>query len=56
MVNIIDNNVEIVNNIREIYSIAPFNKLRELIAKHFIPSIEERKNIYRKRVIAVTAN
>ena len=44
MVNIIDNNVEIVNNIREIYSIAPFNKLRELIAKHFIPTPEEKKD------------
>ena len=41
---IIDNNEEIVNNIREIYSIAPFNKLRELIAKHFIPTQEEKKD------------
>jgi len=31
MNHIIDNNAEIVNNIREIYSIAPANKLRELI-------------------------
>lgn len=43
MNNIIDNNAEIVNNIREIYSIAPPNKLRELIAKHFIPTQEEKK-------------
>jgi len=40
---IIDNNAEIVNNIREIYSIAPANKLRELIEKHFIPTNEEKK-------------
>ena len=44
MNNIIDNNAEIVNNIREIYRIAPFNKLRELIAKHFIPTQEEKKS------------
>ena len=43
MNNIIDNNAEIVNNIREIYSIAPANKLRELIAKHFIPTNDEKK-------------
>jgi hypothetical protein len=43
MNNIIDNNAEIVNNIREIYSIAPFNKLRELIEKHFIPTNDEKK-------------
>ena len=43
MNNIIDNNVEIVNNIREIYSIAPANKLRELIEKHFIPTNNEKK-------------
>ena len=36
MNNIIDNNAEIVNNIREIYSIAPAHKLRQLIEKHFI--------------------
>jgi site-specific DNA-methyltransferase (adenine-specific) len=40
---IIDNNAEIVNNIREIYTIAPANKLRELIEKHFIPSNDEKK-------------
>ena len=43
MNNIIDNNTEIVNNIREIYSIAPANKLRELIEKHFIPTNDEKK-------------
>ena len=43
MNNIIYNNDEIVNNIREIYSIAPANKIRELIAKHFIPTQEEKK-------------
>lgn len=43
MNNIIDNNDEIVNNIREIYSIAPANKLRELIEKHFIPTNDEKK-------------
>jgi len=42
MNNIIDNNAEIVNNIREIYSIAPANKLRELIEKHFIPTNDEK--------------
>lgn len=43
MNNVIDNNAEIVNNIREIYSIAPSNKLRKLIEKHFIPTEEEKK-------------
>jgi hypothetical protein len=43
MNNIIDNNAEIVNNIREIYSIAPAAKLRELIEKHFIPTNDEKK-------------
>jgi hypothetical protein len=43
MNNIIDNNEEIVNNIREIYRIAPANKLRQLIAKHFIPTNDEKK-------------
>jgi hypothetical protein len=42
MSNIIDNNAEIVNNIREIYTIAPAHKLRELIEKHFIPSRVEK--------------
>uniref|UniRef100_A0A6C0AQZ1 Helicase ATP-binding domain-containing protein n=1 Tax=viral metagenome TaxID=1070528 RepID=A0A6C0AQZ1_9ZZZZ len=43
MNNIIDNNAEIVNNIREIYSIAPAKKLRELIEKHFKPTNDEKK-------------
>jgi hypothetical protein len=43
MNNIIDNNEEIVNNIREIYSVAPANKLRELIEKHFVPTNDEKK-------------
>ena len=34
---------EIVNNIREIYSITPANKLRDLIEKHFIPTNDEKK-------------
>jgi len=45
MNHIIDNNAEIVNNIREIYSIAPANKLRELIEKHFIPTNDEKKRM-----------
>jgi hypothetical protein len=40
---IIDNNNEIINNIREIYKTAPANKIHQLIAKHFIPSLEEKK-------------
>lgn len=40
---IIDNNQEVVNKIREIYSVAPARKLRELIAKHFIPTADEQK-------------
>jgi hypothetical protein len=44
IINIMDNNNEIINNIREIYRTAPSNKIHELIAKHFIPSIEEKKN------------
>ena len=40
---IIDNNSEIVNNIREIYSIAPDDKLKGLIEKHFIPTNDEKK-------------
>jgi hypothetical protein len=41
---IIDNNTEIVNNIREIYRTASPDKLRYLIAKHFIPTKEEKKD------------
>ena len=45
MNNIIDNNEEIINNIREIYQIASPEKLRSLIAKHFVPSdIEKKEN------------
>jgi site-specific DNA-methyltransferase (adenine-specific) len=44
MNSIIDNNSEIINNIREIYCIASHDKLRGLIEKHFIPTIEEKKN------------
>jgi len=40
---IIDNNTEIIDNIREIYNIAPAHKLRELIEKHFIPTNDEKK-------------
>lgn len=40
---IIDQNMEIVNNIREIYKNALPERLRELIAKHFIPTALERK-------------
>ena len=36
-------NEKIANNIREIYRLATPSKLRELIAKHFIPSNEEKK-------------
>ena len=36
---IIDNNNEIINNIREIYKTAPAHKIHQLIAKHFIPSL-----------------
>ena len=41
---IIDNNSDIVNNIREIYRTASADKLRCLIAKHFIPTKEEKKD------------
>ena len=44
MNNIIDNNAEIVDNIREIYGSAPCHKIRDLIAKHFIPTQEEKKD------------
>ena len=43
MATIIDNNAEIISNIREIYNMAPSHKLRELIAKHFVPTEEEKK-------------
>jgi site-specific DNA-methyltransferase (adenine-specific) len=38
-----DNNAEIVNNIREIYMRASYEKLQYLIAKHFIPTSDEKK-------------
>jgi hypothetical protein len=44
MNNIIDNNAEVVNNIREIYSIAPAHKLRNLIEQHFIPTASEKQD------------
>lgn len=44
MNNIIDNNTEIVDNIREIYGSAPCHKIRDLIEKHFIPTPEEKKD------------
>lgn len=46
MTNIIDNNQEIIDNIREIYNrnnCSPI-KLRQLIAKHFIPTANEKKD------------
>jgi len=44
IIRIMDSNNEIINNIREIYKTPPSNKIHQLIAKHFIPSIEEKKN------------
>lgn len=44
MATIIDNNAEIISNIREIYTVAPSHKLRELIEKHFIPTEDEKKS------------
>ena len=44
IIKIMNTNDEIINNIREIYQNAPANKIHQLIAKHFIPSIEEKKN------------
>ena len=40
---IMENNDEIINNIREIYSTAPYEKLQYLISKHFIPTSDEKK-------------
>jgi site-specific DNA-methyltransferase (adenine-specific) len=40
---IITENAEIVNSIREIYNSAPSDKLRMLIELHFVPSEDERK-------------
>ena len=36
-------NDEIVQNIQEIYRSSPPDLVQELIAKHFIPSLEEKK-------------
>lgn len=44
IIRIMDSNNEIINNIREIYRTSPSNKIHQLIAKHFIPSMEEKKN------------
>ena len=43
MSTIIDANLEIINSIREIYANASPDKLRDLIAHHFIPSDQERR-------------
>ena len=43
MSSIIDSNLEIIHNIREIYANASPDKLRDLIAHHFVPSDEERR-------------
>ena len=41
---IIDNNREIVDDLRELYSMASSDKLRQLIEKHFVPSSSERRD------------
>ena len=41
---IIDNNQQIIHDIREIYYNTYSNQLRNVIAKHFIPSKDEKKN------------
>ena len=43
MTSIIENNMEIIHAIKEIYLHANHDQLRELFAKHFIPTEEERK-------------
>ena len=43
MSDIIDYNAHVVNDIREIYSTASPDQLRILIAKHFVPTEEEKK-------------
>jgi hypothetical protein len=45
---IIDQNAQIVNDINEIYSHAAPHKLRGLIEKHFIPTIEACDKSYRQ--------
>jgi len=44
MKSIIENNQEIVDNIREIYENAHPKQYRRLIEKHFIPTVDEKKN------------
>lgn len=43
MKKIIQKNSRIVNDIRELYRNADGKKVRELVGKHFIPSIKEKK-------------
>ena len=43
MTDIIENSEEIIDQIREIYTSSDPSKIRELIAKHFIPSLSEKK-------------
>ncbi len=43
MNNIINNDAEIVQNIRDIYRITPVNKLREGLENHFKPTKDEKK-------------
>jgi len=40
---IIQDNIDIVNSIQEIYRMAPSDKLRQLIEKHFIPTENEKE-------------
>jgi len=40
---IIDDNIDIINSIQEIYRMAPYDKLRQLIEKHFIPTENEKE-------------
>ena len=44
MKSIIESNDDIVNNIREIYMNAHPKQYRKLIEKHFVPTLEEKKN------------
>ena len=44
MKSIIENNNDIVNNIREIYINAHPKQYRKLIEKHFVPTVDEKKN------------
>lgn len=41
--NIIDNSEDVVNNVRSRYTTASAHHIRTLIAKHFIPSNDEKK-------------